>query len=145
MVKAPGVPATAVTLVISGALTVKSVSLDHSRLCITRALPDFTVEATAATTWVSLQLRTVAEKPPSDTVPLQRWGPNPVPESVTCRPSRLVRAVASVGATAGVTVTFAVKGLNSGFAITVMAAAEPKSYTVAATVAEVCPAGTTID
>ncbi len=85
--RVPGSPPAGVTLEIVAVSMLKVTALDHVPPCCTRTVPDLELEATVATTCVSLQLSTVPDALPSQTAPVPRNGSKPEPEMVTCAPA----------------------------------------------------------
>jgi hypothetical protein len=83
----PGTPLGGMTEEIVAVLTVKGTALDQPPPCRTWAFPDVALEATVATTCVSLQLTGVPKVLPSHTVPVPCTAPKPEPEMVTCTPA----------------------------------------------------------
>ena len=61
--------------------------MDQTPPCCTCAVPDVELDATVATTRVSLQLTTVPAALPSHTVPAPCAAPKREPEMVTCVPA----------------------------------------------------------
>src|ERR1035438_8397781 len=68
-------------------LTVKGTGSDQAPFCCTRAVPEVELEATVATTCVSLQLTGVPRVLPSHTAPVPCAAPNPDPEMAGCTPA----------------------------------------------------------
>jgi hypothetical protein len=80
----PATPLVALRLVMVGLATVKLTVLDCNPFCSTCTVPDCAVDATVATTWMSLQLFTTPGAVPRFTTPLPWVALNPVPVIVTC-------------------------------------------------------------